>query len=550
MKPLLIVNADVPTIPGRLRLSDYRQVVYTQDTSAPNPIADNCRPVYYPVSTIEERAFQLADNYLSSCCSLPKNEHDAVVKNLIQFRGMMFYVAVLDFILSTIQQKEPVHIVSGLHLDDLRTLLPRHQPEIARIFRANNSLVKKDLLKPLAIGLVNRLAGLFRPRRRPVHSHLFLVPTLTAWKMLEPLWHRNQAVDILFRDNLLNRRKRDFAGYLKKKKVPFSPLRDYPALGSSLAPVWQAWLGSPRLDTLISFYRREFARKARLWRDYLHDTPVRHLVMLEEFLDTANVLDQVKRETGWPLKTYNFMHGAGYYYGITPVDRFAVFGEFYREIYTRMGNEAARIEVVENPQFQAPASQRQTLPPRWREVVGERPIITYFSQYTRGSSTVGIRLQIEKWLTDYCRKHDCQTVIKLHPAETESIYSRPEIIVLKNEFPLETFFHGSMATVTFYSFTAIESIFAGCPVVIANPEKISGLYVFDELGELQVNDYRHFAGALNEISKAATSGDRAILHRQQQLAARLFHRQQPGSDRVAAYCRIIGFPAPRSAPHK
>ena len=244
--------------------------------------------------------------------------------------------------------------------------------------------------------------------------------------------------------------------------------------------------------------------------------------MLEEFLDTANVLNQLKTGPHTQLKTYNFMHGAGYYQGITPVTTFAVFGEIYREIYTRMGNDPLSIKIVENPQFHLMADDQQAVSHEWLKIAGGKPVITYFSQYTRGSSTAAIRLQIEKWLASYCRKYDCQAIIKLHPAENESIYSLPGIIVLKDEFPLATFFHGSIATITFYSFTAIESIFSGCPVVIANPDQVSGLYVFDKLQALQACYYQTFTEKLETIrisEKSATD----VLKEQRQLAEKLFY---------------------------
>ncbi len=538
MKPLLIVNADIPAIPDHLCLADYRQIIYTQDTEFPTGIAHNCRRRCYPVSTIEEWAFKLANSYLATHYSLPKDEYDAVVKNLIQFRGILFYVATIDFILSREQPDHPVHILSCLQKNDLATILPQHRQSIEKVLKAKKSTLKKELLKPLAIGLANRIAKFFSRRRRPVNAYLFLAPTLTAWKMLEPLWDKNKAVEVLFRDNILNKRKRDFADYLNKNGIPFSRLKDYPAICSSFVVAVQALFGSPAINTLVSFYRQEFKRKVQLWKGYLAGTPVRQLVMLEEFLDTANVLNQLKTSTHTQLKIYNFMHGAGYYQGISPVTTFAVFGEFYREIYIRMGNDAASIEIVENPQFRSLGDDRQAVSPEWLKLAGGKPVITYFSQYTRGSSTVAIRLQIEKWLAAYCQKHDCQAVIKLHPAETDSIYSLPGIIVLKDEFPLATFFHGSIATVTFYSFTAIESIFSGCPVVIANPDQVSGLYVFDELQPLQVSNYQAFTEILETIRISEESAA-AVLKKQQQLADKLFYRQPKGKSEDY-YHRIIG----------
>ncbi|RLB70718.1 MAG: hypothetical protein DRH04_03075 [Deltaproteobacteria bacterium] len=537
MKPLLIVNADVPVIPRHIRLSDYRRVIYTQDTGSPAADTDSCRQLSYPVSTIEKRAFQLANHHLKTY-SLPKDEHDAVVKNLIQFRGIFFYIAVIDFILSKEKPDHPVHILSCLRKSDLQTILPQYRQVIEKNLKANNSILKKELAKSLAIGLANRITRIFSRRRKPVNTHIFLAPTLTAWKMLELLWNKNKGINVLFRDNILNKRKRDFAGYLNKKGIPFSRLKDYPGIGSSFIVTSQTWFGTPAISTLVSFYRQEFNRKVRLWKSYLADTPIRHIVMLEEFLDTANVLNQLKTSMNPELKTYNFMHGAGYYQGISPVTTFAVFGEFYRKVYARMGNDAGSIEIVENPQFRLLADDRQAVPPEWLKITGGKPVITYFSQYTRGPSTVAIRLQIEKWLADYCQKHDCQAVIKLHPAETDSIYSLPEIMVLKDEFPLAAFFHGSMATVTFYSFTAIESIYSGCPVVIANPKQISGLYVFDELQTLQVSDYQAFAAVLETIRVSEASAA-AVLEEQQQLAGKLFYRE-PGGGSEDHYRRIIG----------
>lgn len=520
----LVIGSDVVRLPYSLRLSRYESIVDLAGISVPKSFQGKYERKSFPVDGIESSAYVLSKEFLSTRVGSGEMKN-SMTKQLSLFRGPFFHLAVVKWYLSD-HLLDCLDFVTGLSKEDLQILPIFREADVGRIIRTRFSSIYVDVLKQIGESLINRLIQLFRPNRSTFNrGWLFLAFTKTQWDIVKPLTDllKEGQWSLSVRLNVLNQRKRAFVSWLKHEGIVHTLLCDYPGF-HSFSNVWSLLLGDMTLAKLYRTAKREFERKVRFWEGVLRYQRPQRIIMLEEFLDTANVLNFVREHNNWDIKLINFMHGAGYYHGITPVDYFGVFGPLFKEKYEQMGNSRQSIVLTGTsailPKEQARVYTLDDMDPLARHIAG-RPVLTYFSQYNRGSSSEPIRSRIVSWLDEFCRNNNVALVIKLHPAEGQNIFTDCQAVVVRNEYPLELFFNISKVCCTFYSFAGIQAIFGGCPNLFINPEIVEGLYLVDRLRPYQ---YFEKDTLSRKLSCLLTSEElrQAFLKEQQKLLSLLF----------------------------
>jgi len=500
-------------------LSKYDRIVDLAGIKISRPFRGRYERESFSVEGIEMRAYTLANVFLSDKTE-SEDMKNSVVKQLSLFRGAFFHLAVMEWYFAHCKKCQ-VDLVTGLSIGDLQTLPIFQKLEVGRMIRTRYSSLYVDALKQIGECVINRTVRFLGRKRTVCHQEwLILAFTKTAWSIVEPLAAKLKKDDwsLCVRNNVLNSRKRAFVSWLKMKQIKFSYLLDFPGW-HTLLNGWYVCLGNLDLRKLCRTARLEFHRKVNFWERVLITSPPKRIIMLEEFLDTSNVLNFVRNRNNWDIKLINFMHGSGYYNGITPVDFFGVFGTLFEEKYIEMGNAENNIVVTGTsailPIDQAKVYTLDDMDPLAKHIAG-RPVLTYFSQYNRGSSSEAIRSRIASWLDEFCRNNNVALVIKLHPAERQNIFTDCKAVVVQNEYPLELFFNISKVCSTFYSFAGIQAVFGGCPALFINPYGIPGLYMVDHLQEFQVCEKDELFRRLSSLM-FSNAGRSVYLEKQQEV---------------------------------
>jgi len=493
-KSLLIISEDILRISKKIDFKNYDLVLNASGNKLKNINIYNYKKIHLPQSEIYESA------YILSLTWIENNNHNfnegmkhSLAKNLSKVDGIFYFIAGLQWIINEYNEGcDIIDVTTGHNLKLVELTQLGVKAKIRKIFHSYFSKITISGLQLFPISLINRIYRIFWVNKIKNSKKIAIVLATTSLNVLRLLKNEIGQFDIIVRDNVFKKRNRKLINLLNAQRVSYGLLGDYPLVINSFKISVLVIANQLSINTWVNYYKKEYLRKKTMWKQLIEKLGVDNIYLLEEFLDTANILNELKDEIKTDYQVINIMHAGGFYTGLTPVDCFYVFGEYYKRKLIECGNNPANIQVIKNPMFEKYQNHKKVKSKKLGKIANGKKIITYLSQYEKGASTSQVRLEIVKWMSQFAIENDLFLIIKFHPAEKRNIYENCNAYCVKGEFDLLTLFDNSQFTVTYYSFSGIESIMSGCPMIQLNPNNTKGLGIFDNFEKFNATNYQDF----------------------------------------------------------